>query len=200
MSEFNLESNRFIPAKRKQGGTTAVEFAGVVLVVLLAIFGTIEIARAMYVFNTLQEVTRRAAAAAAKADFTVPSAMAQVKQEAIFRNDRGPLLLGDPVTDDNIVIDYMSIARAGNSLALVPNTSMPGSPAENRAACMKDPYADNCIQFVRVRVCSTADASSCAPVIYQTLFPLVSLPLELPVSTTIVKVDALNVTCLPCTR
>lgn len=176
----------------------AVEFAAVVMVVLLAVFGAIEIARAMYVVNTLQEVTRRAAAAAAKADFSVPSVLRQVRQEAIFRDDAGSLLLGDPVTDDNIVIDYLSIAKVGNSLQMVPNTSVPASPVANRVACMKDPYGADCIQFVRVRVCSSADASTCTPVVYRTIFPLVSLPIDLPISTTIVKVDALNLTCLTC--
>ena len=45
----------------RQRGVAAVEFALVVIIFLTLLFGIIELARSMYVFNTLKEVTRRAA-------------------------------------------------------------------------------------------------------------------------------------------
>ena len=53
-----------VPRRTSQAGTTAVEFAITSIFFFLLVFGILELARIMYVFNTLQEVTRRAAAAA----------------------------------------------------------------------------------------------------------------------------------------
>lgn len=55
--------SRVPPRARKATGVFAVELAIVVLVFFTIIFGVVELARLMYVFNTLQEVTRRAARA-----------------------------------------------------------------------------------------------------------------------------------------
>jgi Flp pilus assembly protein TadG len=174
-------------------GVAAVEFAVVVTVFLVILFGLLEVVRAMYVVNTLPEVTRRAAAAAAKVDFTNAAALDQVRQNAVFRESAGDLPLGLPVTDANVIIDYMSISKgADGSLSMVPISALPSSTAASRAACFADPYSANCVQFVRVRICASADANGCTPLDYVTLFPLISLPLKLPSSTTIVKTDSLG--------
>lgn len=57
----------------------------------------IELARAMYICNTLQEVTRRAAAAAVNANFTVGDALREARVKAIFREDPGMLAFAAPI-------------------------------------------------------------------------------------------------------
>lgn len=178
---------------RRHGGLVAVEFALVLGVFLLLLFGVLEVARMVYVFNALQEVTRRAAAAAATTDFTDAAALQQVRQDAVFRSTAGTLALGAPVSDQNVVIDYLALSKAGDgSLTLTPMVSLPASPAQSRLACLGNPYDANCIQFVRVRVCAAADALSCQAMSLPSVFPMVGFAVTLPKATTIVKADALG--------
>jgi hypothetical protein len=147
--------------------------------------------------NTLQEVTRRAASAAAKTDFRDQVAKDRVRQRAIFRDDPGSLLLGDPITDAHIRIDYLALVRNGNgSMALAPigASSMPTCPARNRLTCMANPNDPSCIRFVRVRVCATEDPSACTPVRHKPIVPLISLPIDLPRSSTIAVAETLGFT------
>ncbi|MDL2355322.1 MAG: pilus assembly protein [Pseudomonadota bacterium] len=174
-----------------------VEFAFIVLVFLTFMFSVIEMARFVYLWNTLQEVTRRAATAAAKTDFTNVSAMNLVRQQAIFRNSQGALVLGDPVTDAHIRIEYMSLARAPDgklTRTAMPPVLLPLSPTLNQVGCMADPNSSSCIRFVRVRVCtSDSAAGDCHPIPYVPMMPLVpTLSLTLPLSTTIAKAESLG--------
>jgi Flp pilus assembly protein TadG len=182
-----------------QTGAFAVEFAIVITLFLTLTFCVIEVARMMYLWNTLQEVTRRAAAAAVHTDFTNVSAMNLVRQQAIFLNSQGTLLLGDPVTDAHIRIDYMSLTRAsGGAMTLTPiSGALPSSPTQNQVTCMGDPYSANCIRFVRVRVCASSSApGECDPLPYVPLLPLIPSSLvsllNLPPSTTIAKAETLG--------
>jgi hypothetical protein len=60
------------------------------------VFGIIEVSRLLFVYNTLQEVTRRAAAAAVNVYPGNAVALAKVKQDAVFRDSPGELVLGRP--------------------------------------------------------------------------------------------------------
>lgn len=185
------------PNRQLQAGVYAVEFAMVLTLFLTLVFGVIELARAMYVFNTLQEVTRRAAATAANTDFTDQPAVNRVRQGAVFRSSPGLLVLGDPVSDEHVRIDYLALARAADgsmTLSAIPNGSLPAGPALNRVICMSDPYNANCIRFVRIRICDPGDSDVCAPATYNTIVPFVSLPLRLPMATTIVPAESLGFT------
>jgi hypothetical protein len=157
-------------------------------------FGTVEIARAMYICNTLQEVTRRAAALAATTDFTDSTAMQHVREWAVLRNSPGGLLFAQPVTDGHVKIDYMSVKKSGTSLTMEPiaTGSLPSSPAANYVNCLKDPYGSDCIRLVRVRVCQPDGSSTCTPVPYQTLASLVPFVFNLPQSTTVVNAESLG--------
>lgn len=64
---------------------TTVEFALVGLVVFVVLFGCLEFGRALYVYNTLTEGTRRAARVAAVCPFNHPS----VANVAIFNTPGG---------------------------------------------------------------------------------------------------------------
>ncbi|MDQ2819533.1 MAG: pilus assembly protein [Pseudomonadota bacterium] len=178
-----------------QRGTAAVEFALVAMIFLTLLFGIIELARSMYLFNTLKEVTRRAANDAANIDFRDQSRLDQVRQRAIFRTNSGELLLGDPVTDQSILIDYLAVTRdAGGKLALAPiaTGSLPSCVACNRVTCMRDPNDSSCIRFVRARICAGGSDGTCQAVQYKTLFSLLNLHFALPTSPTLVPAESLG--------
>lgn len=171
-----------------------MEFALVAVLYFTLLFGLIEAARAMYICNTLQEVTRRAAAAAVSTDFSDSTALHQVQQKAIFRDNAGMLAFADPVTDAHIRIDYLSIARSAGALSMVPVTSMPSTPAQNRLNCAADPNGASCIRLVRVRVCATGGAAApdCDEVPYKTIVSLIPFRFALPISTTIMPAESLG--------
>jgi hypothetical protein len=180
----------------RQRGTVTAEFSLVSLIFFTFMFAVMEMARAVYLLNTLQEVSRRAAALAAVTDFSDPAAMAAVRQQAVFRDTPGALLLGDPITDAYVHIDYLSLAyNSGGGLALtpIPTASLPACVARQRLNCTTDPNGGSCIRFVRVRLCAPGSADgACNPIQYQTLVPLVSFAATLPVSTTIVRAESLG--------
>jgi hypothetical protein len=182
-----------VPTPRKnQAGVAAVEFALVATIFLAFVFGALELARAEYMFNVLREVTRRGAAAAAKVDFKDNSALQSVRAKAVFQESSGPLPVGAPVTSDNVMIDYLSVSK--DTLAMNHMTTLPSCPARNRLNCLADPYASNCIRFVRVRVCASMDgAGNCQPLPYQMLFSFLDLSgLLLPTAETIVPAGSLG--------
>lgn len=173
-----------LPAS-KQRGVAAVEFALLAVIFFALVFGVLEIARLVYLFNTLQEVTRRAAVLAVNSPFS-DADQQTVRRDALIADKAGNLLLGDPVTPDHIRLEYLSLARSNaGALSMLPVSPLPGSPAENRLNCLSNPYGANCIRFVRVRVCQPNITTECRPVPYHMLFPLVDFrALVLPRSTT----------------
>lgn len=180
--------------RRAQRGGAAVEFALVAILFFTLVFGIIELARAMYIFNTLQEVTRRAAALATNVDFSNATAVQGVRERAIFRDRPGFLMFAEPVTDQHINIDYMRIRRDGSALAMerILEGALPASPAQNHENCTRDPYGASCIRLVRVRVCREVSGATCTPVPYQTLTSFIQLPFHLPFSTTISNAETLG--------
>jgi hypothetical protein len=180
----------------RQGGAFIVEFALVALFFFVFVFTLLEISRAVYVFNTLQEVTRRAARSASVTDLADGVAMSKLKYDAVFDPVNGTLALAAPVTHAYIKIDYLSLQNgAGGSITptVIPTASLPNCPARNRVTCSADSGDASCVRLVRVRICGPG-AGDCAPVPYETLLPLVSLPVNLPTSTTIVKAESLGYT------
>lgn len=146
-----------------QNGGAAVEFALVVLFFLTLVFGILELARAMYICNTLQEVTRRAAAMAARTDFADAAAMQRVREYAVLRSSAGTLAFADPVTDAHVRIDYMAITdtEGTRGMEAIPTGSLPASPAANRLICMNDPNDPGCIRLVRARICLPGGGNNC---------------------------------------
>ena len=179
-------------SQRRQRGTFIVEFALCVGVFLLMVLSIIEVSRALYMWNTLQEVTRRAARAATTTDFTDLAAMDKLRRDAMFSDGSGRLAFGAPMTDQHILVDYLSLQNSGTNSTQVPipSGSLPGCPARNRLTCTADSNSPNCIRFVRVRVC--APGTNCAPVAHQTLVSLIDLPMNLPTSTTIMRAESLG--------
>lgn len=175
----------------RQRGAAAVEFSLVAVVFFMLFFGIVDIIRALYICNILQEVTRRAAALAVNSDFSDATAMLDVRTHAVFRTTRGALLFADPISDDNVKIDYLQIPATANPAPI--GTSLPASPRQNRINCTSNPNAANCIQLVRVRICLPSGASDvCEPVPYRTLTSFVPFSFSLPTATTIARVETLG--------
>lgn len=185
-------SSRLNPAPSKQHGVAAIEFAMVAIIFFLLFFGIVELARAMYLCNTLQEVTRRATALAVNTDFSDAAAMQVVRERAVFRSSPGILALGDPITDQHVKIDYIHIPL--NSTVPTPIAgALPADPRENRLNCARDLHAANCIRLVRVRICLPGDnGSACTPVPYKALVSLIPFSFPLPLSTTIATAETLG--------
>jgi hypothetical protein len=176
-----------------RNGAVAVEFSLTLILFLTIAFAVIELARAMYMYNTLELATLRAATLAANVNFRDAAALSAVRQNAIFRDTPGALVLGDPITDAHIRIDYLALPYAGTAVMTpIPAAALPACPVNNRITCMKDPYDASCIRFVRARICDPAVTDSCNNVQYQTLASLISLPLNLPKATAIVTAETLG--------
>ncbi len=173
---------------RRRAGALTVEYALVMPLFVMFLFLLLEATRALFVWNTVQEVTRRAARAAAVTDFSSQAAMDALRRDAVFRDTDGALLLGGGITQEHVVIDYLWQDGAG---ALQPLAgALPACPAQNRANCMANPGGGSCIQFVRVRICS---GESCEPVPYQPLLPWLPLPaMTVPTAATVVRAESLG--------
>jgi Flp pilus assembly protein TadG len=187
---------------RSEGGATVVEFALAVSLFFLFVFGLLEFARAVYLWNTAQEITRRAARAAAMADCGDPAALAAIRQNAVFRSTPGTLALGGDVGDGHVQIDYLSLDAAGNLQAIAP-AALPAGRSANARNCTANPEAANCIRFVRASLCAPGSATdACDGIAYTPMIGLLAplfaaagpLPLTLPPSTTVVKAESLGYT------
>jgi hypothetical protein len=178
----------------------AIEFSLVAIIFFTVVFATLELARMEFLLNTLEEVTRRAAAAAANVDYRDTTALQKVQADAVFRNSPGPLALGDPVTADNVKIDYLSVSNVTWDVNHM--STLPSCPATNRLNCMTDPNANNCIRFVRARVCDSIDSDgNCTKLPYRMVFPFFDLSgMKLPSAETIVPAGTLGATAgaMPC--
>jgi hypothetical protein len=181
-------------ATRRQRGATVAEFALCVVIFIGVMFFVLEMARALYLWNTLQEVTRRAAYAAAVSDFSSPAVMHGVRQSAVMRDSPGTLLLGAPVSDAHVRIDYLSLTRnADGSLAPaeIAAGNLPACPAQARLNCTSNPYGANCIRLVRARICAPG-TQDCGAVAYQPMFPLSAINFSLPQAVTLAKAESLG--------
>ncbi|MGB9108874.1 MAG: TadE/TadG family type IV pilus assembly protein [Telluria sp.] len=178
-----------------QRGTAAIEFAIIALVFFTLVFGVIEVARLLYIYNTLQEVTRRAVAAAVNVYPNDAANIARIKQYSVFRDSPGELILAAPITDQYIRFSYLN-----NSLSVIPASAWPSSAAKNREVCMKNPNADTCIRFVQAQVCEPDTTDSCKAPTSPTFIPLINLSPTLHKATTISTVESLGYTSgtLPC--
>lgn len=169
-----------------QRGAAAVEFALVSILFFTLLFGIIEFARFMYLLNTVQEITRKAAREAVVTDFTSAQQLDALQRAAIFQaGSSGTVGLpaGAEVTNLKVNIQYLNASMS-------PVTSLPSSPVDNIAACMDPARTDSCITFVQASVCQQA---SCDPVTYVPMVGLFTfLAIEIPRSTVIMPAESLG--------
>jgi Flp pilus assembly protein TadG len=179
-------------ARQRQAGDMLVEFGLIVLLFFAFMFTVIELARLMFLTNTLQEATRRAASGASVTDPTNTASMDQIRRNAIFRDSAGGLVLMRELTDRAVRIDYLSVSRdsSGNYAMQPASGGGPTSAADNRHHCAVDPYAGNCIRLVRVRICNPAITVSCEAMKFRPMTSLFNFQIPLPLATTIVKAQS----------
>lgn len=178
----------------RASGVAAVEFALLAIVFFTFTFGIIEVARLMFVFGTLQEVTRKAAATAVHVYPSDTEGIARLKRNAIFKSGPGQLMLAAPVSDDSIRIDYLALVRApGNgalTLAAIDRTTLPATPAQHRQVCMRNPNAANCVRFVQVSICRSQTSNDCGAVQSQLMLPIVGITVPFHKATTIAVAES----------
>jgi hypothetical protein len=128
------------PSSHRQRGAAAVEFAIVCLLFFTILFGILEFGRMLYVYNTMQEVTRRGARAAVVrwVDQT-----AAIKSIALFGG--GSIPAGAEVAAANITIEYLN--KAGTTAL-----PQPTDPGDNLSACGDITRTAACIYSVRVSI------------------------------------------------
>lgn len=122
----------------QQRGVAAVEFAIIATVFFIVLFGILEIGRLFYVFNSVQEVTRRAAREAVVRWHTQEN---EVKSLALFGS--GSLPAGVMINTSTITIQYLN-----RVMGVIP--TLPDTPQNNIEECMT--ASNSCIAFVRVSV------------------------------------------------
>ena len=91
---------------RRQQGITSVEFAVVGLLVMITLFGVLEVGRLLFVFNALSEATRRGARVAAVCQVNDPA----IAEITVFNPSGGgaasTLLSG--LTTGDVVVQYLN--------------------------------------------------------------------------------------------
>ena len=180
--------------RHRAAGTLLVELALALPCFLLFMYGLLECTRLVYLWTTLQEVTRAAARAAATADYTDPAAMEALRRRALFRPGGGALPMAPQLGTDHLRIEYLWQDAAG-ALQPVAAAARAPCPVLNRLYCLRNPHGSDCIRYVRASVCDPADAGSCRPVPFQPLLPLPQMDwqgLALPPSATTVRAEALG--------
>lgn len=90
-------------SKQRQQGLTTVEFAIIGAVFFVVLFGVIEMGRALFVVNTLTEVTRRGARMAAVCPVGDPAPASA----AIFDSGNGSSAFVYGLSTSNVEIDYL---------------------------------------------------------------------------------------------
>ncbi len=128
--------------KQSQHGAAAVEFALICLIFFSILFAILELGRMMYVYNTMQEVTRRAAREAVVRWISTAD-QNTIKSLAFFGGAAIPA--GAEVTANNMMIEYLNEAGA-------VITSLPADPPANIAACGNLDDVAKCIYSVRVSI------------------------------------------------
>lgn len=102
--------------RNAQRGITSVEFAIVGLLLLIVVFGVIEIGRAFFITNMLTEATRRGARMAA----VCPVGDSKPRSVAVFDSGSGSSAIVSGLTTANVKIDYLD---ASGTIIANPGTS-----------------------------------------------------------------------------
>ena len=170
-----------------QSGAAALEFSLVAIPFFLLLLGVMEFGRLMYLWNTVQEVTRSAARQAVVTDFRdrYPTfEITQLKRVAVFRSTAGTLPAASEVSDLMVDIKYLQ----SDGLEVI---SLPSDPGGNISACQESPPATSCIKFVEVKICS---GNPCVAVAFQPMFGMFPFlgDLKVPVSTVRMPAESLG--------
>jgi len=176
-----------------------VEFALIAVVFFMVLLGIAEFGRIMYVWNTTQEVTRRAAREAVVRDFSAAETAA-IKREAIFQaGTSGTVSLpaGVEITNATVRLVYLTVDAGGNTVAITAG-NMPADPADNISACGDAARMFiSCIRFVQA--CIAVDDTCVSSIPYQPMVVLlgnlgIDLAINIPASTVVMPAESLGFT------
>jgi TadE-like protein len=173
-------------------GSVTVELAFVLGTFLLLMLGTLETARVLYLFNTVQDVTRVVARAASITDFSKGEALVAIRKQALFDAANGSLPLVPELGTAQVRIEYLAQNADGTT---APITNMPRCPAQNVANCTRQPFGGSCIRLVRASICGAIAANgACTPLRYRPMTGYVPgfASLTVPPSATLVKAESLG--------
>lgn len=159
-------------ARTRQRGVATVEFALISLIFFTLLFGALEFARMLYIHNSLQEVTRRAAR-----EMTVRWVNEEATAKSLALFGAAALPAGAQITAASIRIDYL---RADGSVV----QNMPSDPADNISACGDAGRSASCIYSVR---------ASIVPTVYSPMLTLFNfLNLNLPASSATMPAESMG--------
>ena len=174
----------------QQRGAAAVEFAIIAMLLFTLLFGIIEFGRMFYMFNTVQELTRRAARAAVVSWVDASGWQSPEMKQVLFGGTSLPG--GGEITANNISIKYLDVSGAE-----IPSSNLQ-SAANNIAACLGGTTYGTCIAYVQVSIIGVPGASclsDTAKVCYIPmvgLFPFLSVPI--PASTVTMPAESMGYT------
>lgn len=177
-------------ARCSQIGATAVEFAIIAMVFFTIVLGIMEFGRVLYVWNTVQEVTRRAAREAVVRDFADAG---KIQRSAIFGAEGGSDTINLPaaaeITQATIKINYLNGALAVAS-------PMPADPVDNVSACNDATRTSSCIRFVEACLAVSGNCTGLINYVPMAgLFPF--LAVGIPVSSVVMPAESLGFTYSP---
>jgi Flp pilus assembly protein TadG len=95
-----------IASLRSQQGMTSVEFVIVALAALIVLFGSMEMSRAMFTLNTLEEATRRGARVAAVCEVNSPAILRTTVFNASGSGSDSPILPN--LSTANVQLQYLT--------------------------------------------------------------------------------------------
>ena len=182
---------------RPQRGAATVEFALLAIVFFMVLLGMMEFGRLMYVWNTTQEVTRRAAREAVVRDFS-GTEIAAIQRESIFQGgSTGTAYLpaGVEITNTTVKIVYLTVDAGGNRVAITAG-NMPADPADNISACNDvGRVFISCIRFVQA--CIAVDDTCANSIPYQPMVLLlanlgIDLAINIPASSVVMPAESLG--------
>jgi hypothetical protein len=182
---------------RPQRGAATVEFALLAIVFFMALLGIMEFGRIMYIWNTAQEVTRRAAREAVVRDFSAAETSA-IKRESIFQGGTsGTVYLpaGVEIANTTVRIVYLAVDAGGNRVAITAG-NMPADPADNISACGDiGRMFTSCIRFVQA--CIAVDDTCANSIPYQPMVLLlanlgIDLAINIPASSVVMPAESLG--------
>ncbi|HEV8553243.1 MAG TPA: TadE/TadG family type IV pilus assembly protein [Casimicrobiaceae bacterium] len=189
-----------VPSKSQpQRGAATVEFALLAIVFFMALLGIMEFGRIMYIWNTTQEVTRRAAREAVVRDFSAVETAA-IKREAIFQGGTSgtvSLPAGAEITNATVRLVYLTVNAGGNMVAITAG-NMPADPADNISACNDAGRVfTSCIRFVQACIAVADDCVTSIP--YQPMVLLLAnlgtnLAINIPASSVVMPAESLGFT------
>lgn len=183
-------SGRFF--KSKQSGVTIIEFAIIALFVLFPLLLAImEFGRTFYLWNTVQEVTRKAAREAVVRNFSIDE-VGKIQKKSVFHPENASAAtVGLPaaaniIKNSNVKITYLQ-ADGVNEV-----NPYPEDPADNISACSDVTRQGSCIKFVRAEVCT---GNPCVGISYIPMLGLFSfLGVKIPVSSVVMPAESLGFT------